>query len=61
MAAEQNTGVLKLPITRKLRDGRARGEQMADTIADQTGSWRFLIIQTSLVALWIGSTGWDSR
>jgi uncharacterized membrane protein len=45
---------LKHPISRKLHDERTRGERVADTIASQIGSWRFLIIQTSLVALWIG-------
>jgi uncharacterized membrane protein len=46
---------LKHPISRKLHDERTRGERVADTIATQIGSWRFLIIQTSLVALWVGA------
>jgi uncharacterized membrane protein len=45
---------LQHPISRKLREGRTRGERIADGIAEQIGSWRFLIIQTTLVALWIG-------
>ena len=45
---------LKHPLSRKLEDDRTRGERIADEIAEQIGSWRFLIIQTTLVALWIG-------
>ena len=41
------------PIARKLQDDRTRGERVADTIAERIGSWRFLIIQTTLVLLWI--------
>jgi uncharacterized membrane protein len=51
---DQDDNVLRHPITRKLRADRRRGERLADAIADQIGSWRFLIIQTSLVALWVG-------
>jgi uncharacterized membrane protein len=54
MAVEQNTSALKHPISRKLHDDRTRGERIADTIAEQIGSWRFLIIQSTLVVLWIG-------
>lgn len=54
MAVDQDAGALKHPISRKLVDDRTGGERLADTIAEQIGSWRFLIIQTSLVALWIG-------
>lgn len=45
--------LLKRPIDRKPEDDRTRGERVADTIAEQIGSWRFLIIQTTLVLLWI--------
>lgn len=54
MAVEQDAGALRHPISRKLVDDRTGGERLADTIAEQIGSWRFLIIQTSLVAVWIG-------
>jgi uncharacterized membrane protein len=30
-----------------------RGEQIADAVAESMGSWRFIIIQTIIVALWI--------
>jgi uncharacterized membrane protein len=64
-AQGQGGGALRHPISRKLEDDRSRGERIADTIAVQIGSWRFLIIQTTLVALWIGfnllglSLSWD--
>jgi uncharacterized membrane protein len=54
MAEEQDARALQHPISRKLHDGRTCGERLADAIAAQIGSWRFLIIQTTLVALWIG-------
>ena len=44
---------LKHPISKQLHDDRTRGERLADTIAGQIGSWRFLIIQSVLVLLWI--------
>jgi uncharacterized membrane protein len=50
----QDLGLLQNPISRELHHGRTAGERLADAIAEQIGSWRFLIIQTTLVALWIG-------
>ena len=44
---------------------RTRGERLADAIATHIGSWRFLIIQTIAVILWIAinvvaaASGWD--
>jgi uncharacterized membrane protein len=29
------------------------GERLADTISDQIGSWRFLVIQTVVITLWV--------
>jgi len=31
-----------------------RGEQIADWVATTVGSWRFIIIQSTLLAIWIG-------
>ncbi len=65
VAPGQAVGPLRHPISRRLQDDRTRGERVADSIAEQIGSWRFLIIQTTLVALWIGvnlvglSLKWD--
>lgn len=63
--AESDAGAVKHPISRRLEDERTRGERVADAISEQIGSWRFLIIQSTLVALWIGlnllglSLKWD--
>src|SRR5262245_51705849 len=35
-------------------DQATRGERLADTIANAIGSWRFLIVQSVLVLLWVG-------
>ncbi len=45
---------LKHPISQRLHEERTRGERLADSIADQIGSWRFLIVQTIAITLWIG-------
>ena len=35
------------------------GERVADSAAGVVGSWRFIIIQTILVAIWIGFNAWE--
>ena len=39
------------------------GQRIADTVADTMGSWRFIIIQSSLLAIWItvNATAWVNR
>jgi uncharacterized membrane protein len=44
----------KHPISQQLYGDRTFGERLADTVADRIGSWRFLIIQTVLLSLWVG-------
>jgi uncharacterized membrane protein len=44
---------LKHPISQQLHDDRTRGERLADGIAHKIGSWRFLIIQSVTVGLWV--------
>ena len=41
------------PISQHLHEQRTRGERLADSIASHIGSWRFLIIQTIAVLIWI--------
>src|ERR1700730_13335133 len=41
------------PISQRLHEQRTTGERLADKIAAQIGSWRFLILQSILVACWI--------
>ena len=45
------------PISQQLHEKRTRGERLADLIAHHIGSWRFLIIQTILVLMWIAMLG----
>ena len=35
------------------RDTRTWGEKLADSVAEGMGSWRFIIIQTVIVAVWM--------
>lgn len=44
---------LKHPVSRRLHDARTFGERLADGVANQIGSWRFLIIQTIAVVVWV--------
>lgn len=39
------------------------GQRIADTVADTMGSWRFIIIQSSLLAIWItvNATAWINK
>ena len=41
------------PISQQLHEKRTTGERLADLIAHHIGSWRFLIVQTILVLMWI--------
>jgi uncharacterized membrane protein len=44
---------LRHPISQRLREERTRGERLADTISDQIGSWRFLVVQTVVITIWM--------
>jgi uncharacterized membrane protein len=44
---------LQHPVSRELHEARTRGERLADSAAEQIGSWRFLIVQSIVVFLWI--------
>lgn len=35
------------------RDSLAFGQRLADSVANGMGSWRFIIIQTAIVAVWM--------
>jgi uncharacterized membrane protein len=41
------------PVNQIHVDEATFGERLADQVANGIGSWRFLIIQTSLIALWV--------
>lgn len=44
---------LRHPVNQVHIDEATRGERLADQVARAIGSWRFLIIQSSLIALWV--------
>ena len=44
---------LRHPISLQLHAERTFGERLADAVADRIGSWRFLIIQSIFVLIWI--------
>lgn len=49
------------PAQRRVqRGGRTLGERVADGVAGAVGSWRFIIIQSAILALWIvvNVVGW---
>ena len=44
---------LKYPVSSQLHNEPTLGERLADTVAHQIGSWRFLIIQSTAMSLWV--------
>lgn len=42
-----------IDVTSKAHDERTIGQQAADTVAAIVGSWRFIIIQSVLLAIWV--------
>jgi uncharacterized membrane protein len=46
---------LKHPVNVRHVDKATRGEKLADSIASGIGSWTFLVVQTVVVALWVGT------
>ena len=42
------------PVNRALHDEAPLGARIADTVTGFMGSWRFLILQTVLVLIWMG-------
>lgn len=43
------------PVNRALIDEAPLGARIADRVTGFMGSWRFLIIQTGIVAIWLGA------
>jgi uncharacterized membrane protein len=41
------------PVNQALIDEETRGDHIADAVTAFMGSWRFIIIQTLIVALWV--------
>jgi uncharacterized membrane protein len=42
------------PVNRKLMDEASRGERIADRVTGFLGSWRFIVIQSVMVLIWVG-------
>jgi uncharacterized membrane protein len=42
------------PVNRKFLDEASRGERIADRVTGFLGSWRFIVIQSVIVLVWIG-------
>jgi uncharacterized membrane protein len=42
------------PVNRAMSEGAPLGARIADAVTGFLGSWTFLLIQTALVAVWIG-------
>lgn len=40
-------------INEEIEKGLTLGQRIADTVANTMGSWRFIIIQSSLLAIWV--------
>jgi uncharacterized membrane protein len=43
------------PANQYRHDHRTTGQQLADSVTGVFGSWRFIVIQTAIVILWIGA------
>jgi uncharacterized membrane protein len=43
------------PANRYRHDHRTTGQRLADSVTGVFGSWRFIVIQTVIVILWIGA------
>jgi uncharacterized membrane protein len=43
------------PVNRAMLDEAPPGARIADAVTGFLGSWRFLIVQTMLVAIWLGA------
>src|SRR5580658_9677985 len=42
------------PASKRRHEERTRSEQLADRVTAVFGSWKFIIVQTMIVILWIG-------
>ena len=52
------TGPSRHPVNQAMIDRAPAGARIADAVVGFLGSWRFLIIQTVVVGIWIGGNAW---
>lgn len=57
-APNPRSSTYRHPVNVRLSEEATRGERIADRVTAFMGSWAFIIIQTVLVALWIGANIW---
>jgi len=48
----------KHPVNVKMVDEAPRGARIADRVTGFMGSWRFIIVQTVIVAIWVAGNAW---
>lgn len=46
------------PVNMRHHDSRSTGERVADSVAARVGSWPFIIVQSSMLILWIVYNGY---
>jgi uncharacterized membrane protein len=46
------------PVNQMMMEQSSTGEHIADLVAGFLGSWRFIVIQTVLVTIWISGNVW---
>jgi uncharacterized membrane protein len=52
------TVAMKHPVNVKLFDHAPIGARVADRVTGFLGSWRFIIVQTVVVAFWVSGNAW---
>jgi uncharacterized membrane protein len=57
-AADPQDEPMRHPVNRAMYEAAPLGARIADAVTGFMGSWRFLVIQTVLVALWIAGNVW---
>ncbi len=53
MATSEPVHVYQHPVNQALEENPPVGERVADGVTGFLGSWRFIVIQTCIVALWL--------
>jgi uncharacterized membrane protein len=53
-----HAGRSRHPVNRALVDDAPLGARIADAVTGFMGSWKFIIVQTVIVVIWIGGNVW---
>lgn len=57
-AGRRRREAMRHPVNRALIDEAPLGARIADQVTGFMGSWKFIIIQTVIVIIWIGGNMW---